>query len=130
MEMIKFKYKEKKISIEVEECKNIFSRTLGLMFRRKSKPLLFIFKNKNRRAIHSFFCVPFIVIWFDGTKNFSKKNSGASKTKSFEGEKIIDIKYVRPWRMHIKPQKKFDKFLEIPVGNKEFKPFSDEFRKV
>ncbi len=125
-----FKYRGKKISLDVEECRSIIQKTRGLMFRKKSKPLLFIFKYPNRSAIHSFFCVPFIAIWFDDTKNFSKKNFGVSKTKSFEDNKIVDIKYVKPWRNYIRPRNKFNKFLEIPIGNREFKLFSDELRKV
>src|SRR3989338_7180348 len=36
--------KGKKFSIEVEECRSVFQKARGLMFRKKSKPLLFIFK--------------------------------------------------------------------------------------
>ncbi len=106
-----FNYKGKRILLDVEECISIFQKARGLMFRKKSKPLLFIFYKKNRSAIHSYFCVPFVAIWFDN-------------------KKIIDVKYVRPWRTYIKPKNKFNKFLEIPVGNKEFGLFSDEFRKI
>lgn len=111
--MVKFNfiYKKKKISIDVNECRSIFSKARGLMFKKKSKPLLFVYDYKTSEAIHSFFCLPFVAIWLDD-------------------EKIIDIKYVKPWRIYIKPSKKFDKLLEIPVGNKEFKMFLDGIRKV
>lgn len=66
------------------------------MFSFNEMPLLFIFKTKKRRAIHSFFCVPFYAIWFN------------------ENE-IIDEKFVKPWRISIKPKEKFDKLLEIPL---------------
>jgi uncharacterized membrane protein (UPF0127 family) len=103
----RFTYKSKKINLEVEKCDNIFSQARGLMFRKKSKPLLFIFKNKKRRAIHSFFCMPFIAIWFDD-------------------EKIIGIKKVRPWKFSIKPRFRFNKLLELPSNDVTFKESLDE----
>lgn len=111
MDNFSFNCKGKKYSIDVKKCENIFSRMTGLMFRKKSPLLLFIFEKPVNISIHSFFCIPFIAIWFHKGK-------------------IIDKKFIKPWKMNIKPQKKFDKLLEIPVGNKEFKLFSDEFRKV
>jgi len=110
MASFSFNHKGKKICIDVEECKTVLQKTHGLMFKKKSKPLLFIFGKKTSEGIHSFFCVPFIAIWFFN-------------------DKIIDIKYVRPWRFYVRPYGKFDKLLEIPVGNKEFKLFIDE-RKI
>jgi len=102
-----FTYKNKKFSLEVEECNNIFSQARGLMFKKNSKPLLFVFKNKKRRAIHSFFCMPFIAAWFD------------------EG-KIVDVKLVNSWRFLIKPKYRFNRLLEIPSNNVTFKEFIDE----
>lgn len=101
------KIKIKGKSIEVKICDDILSQARGLMFKKKSKPLLFIFKNKKRRAIHSFFCVPFIAIWFDD-------------------KKIIEIRNVKPWVFSIKPKAKFDKLLEIPSNDVTFKEFLDE----
>jgi len=103
----KFKYKNKKYSIDVNLCRDIFSQAKGLMFRKKSKPLLFIFKNKKRRAIHSFFCLPFIAIWFDG-------------------ERIIEVRRVMPWKISVKPKEKFNRLLEIPSNDVTFKEFLDE----
>jgi len=102
-----FIYKKKRFSLDVDKCEDIFSQASGLMFKKNSKPLLFIFKNKKTRAIHSFFCVPFIAIWFDE-------------------EKIIEIKNVNPWVFSIKPKDKFNKLLEIPSNNVTFKEFIDE----
>lgn len=96
-----FKYKEKKFSIDVKRCGNIFSKTLGLMFRQKSKPLLFIYKKPTRQGIHSFFCEPFVAIWFDK-------------------EKVIDVKLIEPFRFLIRPPKKFDKILEIHSCDKNY----------
>ena len=101
--MVKFNfiYKNKKFSINVKECKGYFSKMSGLMFRKKSLPLLFIFNKPVRQAIHSFFCVEFVGIWF---------NRG----------KIVDVKHVKPWKFYVIPSGKFDKLLEIPVNNPNF----------
>lgn len=96
-----FKLKGKNFSIDVKECKNIFQKASGLMFRKKSKTLLFVFNKKTSASIHSFFCVDFIGVWFDGRK-------------------VIDVKYVKPWEFYVKPSGKFDKFLEIPFNDKNF----------
>ncbi|MFH1358781.1 MAG: hypothetical protein ABIH37_02755 [archaeon] len=97
----KFKYKEEEVELEVKECKSFFSQAMGLMFRNRSKPLLFVFKNKKIRNIHSFFCKPFYAIWFDE-------------------DKIIDDKFVDSWIFSIGPDKRFNKLLEVPRGCKEF----------
>ena len=102
--IFKFKYKGKNIKLEVRECKNIFSKARGLMFRKKSKPLLFVFKNPTKQSIHSFFCRPFVAVWFYKAK-------------------IIDIKLVKPWKFFIKPRTKFDKLLEIPSNDPAFENF-------
>tara|TARA_Y100000034_G_C6787587_1_gene352400 strand:+ start:562 stop:879 length:318 start_codon:yes stop_codon:yes gene_type:complete len=93
--------------IEVDVCDNVFSQARGLMFKNKSKPLFFIFKNKKKRAIHSFFCKPFIAIWFDDNK-------------------IVDVKVIRNWKFSIKPTEEFNKLLEIPESDVIFKEFLDE----
>ena len=104
--MVKFNfiYKKKKINIDVKECRNFFSKASGLMFRKKSKPLLFIFSRETHEAIHSFFCLPFFAIWF-------------------RGNKIIDVQYVKPWRFYVKSLRKFDKLLEIPMNDNNFCKF-------
>jgi uncharacterized membrane protein (UPF0127 family) len=104
--MIKFSflYHKKKISIDARECRSFLSQGTGLMFRKKSSPLLFIFSRKNRDPIHSFFCVPFVAIWFDD-------------------DKIVDLKYVSPWKISIRPQKNANKLLEIPINDFNFKKF-------
>jgi uncharacterized membrane protein (UPF0127 family) len=71
------------------------------MFRKNSPALLFYFKKDSNDSIHSFFCKKFIAIWF---------NDG----------KIVDVKYVLPWKISVKPGKSFDKLLEVPSTNKYF----------
>jgi len=111
MSRFRFNYKNKNYSLEVKECKNIFSQFLGLMFKKNSKSLLFIFPTLKRLAIHSFFCKPFIAIWFNENK-------------------VIDIKFVKSWRFFVKPDKKFNKLLEIPEFDKNFLLFTDDSRKI
>ena len=105
-----FKYQSKNVKMIIGECNNLISQTRGLMFRKKSLPLLFSFKRPVKMSIHSFFCVPFYAIWF-------------------QNGKIIDEKLVYPWKFSICPKQKFDKLLEIPSNDKFFKIFTDE-RKV
>ena len=98
---------KKTIDIKVKKCQSFLSQAFGLMFRKNSLPLLFIFNKPKKISIHSFFCIPFIVIWFN-------KN------------RIVDVKLVKPWKLSIKPNSEFDKLLEIPSNNKYFKVFLDE----
>ena len=100
----KFDYKGKIFELDVEKCENVFSQCLGLMFGLRKKPLLFIFKKPTRQLIHSFFCRPFVAIWFDG-------------------DRVVDVRLVNEWKCFIRPKSKFDKLLEIPSGNKDFEKF-------
>ena len=106
-----FKYKGKDFEIDVEKCSNFISQIRGLMFRKKSKPLLFIFNKPVRIRIHSFFCKPFAGVWF-------MKN------------KIVDVKIVKPWIFSIRAKEKFDKLLEIPASDKSFSWFIDDYRNI
>jgi len=84
--------------IEAVECRNLFSKARGLMFRENSKPLILKFKKPTRQAIHSFFCKPFKAVWLkDG--------------------KIIDEKIVKPFSLSVKPKKYFTEIVEIPLKN-------------
>ena len=96
-----FNYKGKNFNIDAEECNNYFLRAKGLMFRKKSKPLLFVFGKQTKRAIHSLFCIPFIAVWLDG-------------------DNIIDVKIIKPWKISVFPRGKFDKLLEIPDNDCNF----------
>ena len=55
----------KKKKIQVKICDTIFKKFLGLMFRKNSPPLLFVFNREKKLSIHSLFCKPFIAIWLD-----------------------------------------------------------------
>ena len=96
--------KDKKIIVkDYSICKNIFSKMRGLMFRKKNyaRPLLFIWKNPDKRAIHSFFCRKFLAIWIIKEKN---------KTK------IIDERIIEPFKSCVIPKKKFNLLLEIHLA--------------
>jgi len=113
MTVFKFKINNKKFLVNVRECKNFFSKVRGLMFKKNSIPLLFIFKKPNKSSIHSFFCIPFIAIWL-------------------LDDKIIEIMLIKPSCL-IKPKKTFNKLLEIPKNTKEFSifyKFADDGRKI
>ena len=88
---MKIKFKGK--NLEVEEVKG-FSKFRGLMFKKKSKPLLFIFEKPTRQRIHSFFCRPFYAVWMrDG--------------------KIVEEKLVKPFSFSVRPKKPFTELVEI-----------------
>lgn len=92
------KFKNKKILIEMKKVSFIGKYT-GLMFKPKNTgALLFEFK-KGRKAIHSFFCKPFLAVWL------------------LEG-KIIDFKLIKPNIPYIIPKEDFDKLIEIPFNNR------------
>jgi len=103
----KFKHKGKDFELDVRECRTVVSKSRGLMFKKNSKPLLFIFKSLGKRSIHSFFCLPFFAIWFDG-------------------ERVVDVKLIKSKKISIKPKEKFDKLLEIPSNSEAFSRFTDE----
>jgi uncharacterized membrane protein (UPF0127 family) len=101
---ISFKYKNKRISLEVHKC-NFIKRGVGLMFSRKenAKALLFEFPKPVKMSIHSFFVFfPFLTIWLD------------------DKNKIIEIKKIYPWNPSVFPKEKFKKLIEIPFSRRYF----------
>lgn len=82
--------------IEAEVCDTAWKQARGLMFRKKSKPLLFIFSKPTQQSIHSFFCKPFRAIWLNENK-------------------IIDEKVVKPFSFSVKPRELFTELVEIPL---------------
>lgn len=88
---------------DYEVCSTILSKTRGLMFRIRPKPLLFVWKKPIRTAIHSFFVFQnFVAVWYCRGK-------------------IIDKKIVRPWTFAVTPKVKFDELLEIPIHSSEMR---------
>jgi uncharacterized membrane protein (UPF0127 family) len=111
MAKFNFHYKNKRFYIDVIECKTILQKATGLMFKKKSKALLFFFNKPVNESIHSFFCIPFIAIWFNS-------------------DKIVDVKHISSWKINIKPSEKFDRLLEVPCNDDNFKFILDSYRKV
>ena len=99
-----FYFKNKKLETEEKEAKGIW-RVFGLMFKTKNtKNLLFNFPRRTKMAIHSFFVFfPFLAVWLD------------------EKNEIIEMKIVAPFTPHIKPSKKYNKLIELPLNNKNKK---------
>lgn len=106
-----FIFRGKRCNIKVKECRNFFSKGKGLMFSKNSEPLLFIFNKKTHQSIHSFFCRAFIAIWFNR-------------------DKIIEVRNINRWRFSIRPREKYDKLLEIPINNINYKIILDDMRKI
>lgn len=63
---------KKRVSLVVKECKSLWSKFSGLMFRKKGPALIFIFNREKMLTIHSFFCKPFVAIWLDNQKRITK----------------------------------------------------------
>jgi len=76
-------------------CDTLFKKFMGLMFRKNSPPLLFVFDKNKALLIHSFFCKPFRAIWLDD---------------KFHSTKIVDVKN---WKFNISGRGKY--LLEIPL---------------
>jgi len=55
----------KKKEIGAKLCDTPLKKFSGLMFRKNSPPLLFVFNKYKRFSIHSLFCKPFTAIWLD-----------------------------------------------------------------
>jgi len=85
----------KKKTIEVQLCDTPIKKFMGLMFKKNSPPLLFVFNKNKKLSIHSFFCKPFRAIWLD------EKMHSAS---------FIDVK---KWKPNFSGKGKY--ILEIPV---------------
>ena len=104
----KFKFQGKTCVLkDFQICKTIFSKTIGLMFKKNPENLLFVFEEPVKISIHSFFCrKKFVAIWL------------------LKG-RIIDARIVSPWKVNICPRKKFDKLLELPFNDiKKISQFS------
>ncbi len=91
---------EKK-KIKVKICSTILEKASGLMFKKNSPPLLFVFNKNKIIQIHSFFCKPFKAIWLDDEMHATK---------------IIDVDN---WKLNISGKGKF--LLEIPTSLKNNK---------
>jgi len=85
--------KGKREKIKVRICDTISKKFSGLMFKKNSPPLLFIFNKEKKLSIHSLFCRPFTAIWLDekmhATKVIDVKN--AKFNISGKGKYLLEI---------------------------------------
>ena len=71
----------KKKTIKAKLCDTPAKKFMGLMFKKNSPPLLFVFNKNKKLSIHSFFCKPFRAIWLD---------------EKMQSTKVIDVKKQKP----------------------------------
>ncbi|MFA4952848.1 MAG: DUF192 domain-containing protein [Candidatus Pacearchaeota archaeon] len=94
-------FRGKKTELEAEVCNSPWKKFRGLMFRKEdTDALVFIFKKPTKTSIHSFFCKEFIAVWLD------------------DKNKVIEIRKIKPWKLCIRPKKRFVKLIEIPFNEK------------
>jgi uncharacterized membrane protein (UPF0127 family) len=94
LEIFKFiDEKNHKRTLKVKFCKSIWSKFSGLMFRKNSPPLLFVFKKEQTLSIHSLFCEPFDAIWLDEKKKITKKIRIVSPGLNFsaKGKYLLEV---------------------------------------
>jgi uncharacterized membrane protein (UPF0127 family) len=100
--MIKNISQSKVIVGSLEICNSVFSRGLGLMFRKKlaDKGLVFIFNSERKRSLHNLFVFwPIDVLFLDSQK------------------KVVEVKHnFKPFRFYF-PKKKAQYVIELPSGS-------------
>ncbi len=94
LEEITYTSNGKRKKIKAKIVNSFKGKFRGLMFKKNSPPLLFVFKKEKKLSIHSLFCKPFRAIWLDKNMNVTK---------------IIDDK---GWKLNISGKGKY--ILEIP----------------
>jgi uncharacterized membrane protein (UPF0127 family) len=94
LEEITYSIEGKKKKIKARVVKSFTGKFKGLILKKKSPPLLFVFKKEKKLSIHSLFCKPFRAIWLD---------------KNMKSTKIIDDK---GWKFNLSGRGKY--ILEIP----------------
>jgi uncharacterized membrane protein (UPF0127 family) len=95
LQKITYTLNGRKHSLHAKLCKSLSSKFFGLMFRRESTPLLFVFNKEKNLSIHSFFCRPFKAIWLDDKMNVTKTLT------------------IKKWRANFSGRGKY--LLEIPL---------------
>lgn len=89
----------RRIQIYVEVCDTLWKKFRGLMFRKKSYPLLFTFNKNKKLDIHSFFCVPFRAVWIDDNRNVTREE------------------LIKKWKPHFSGHGKY--LLEVPLSTEK-----------
>ncbi len=102
---ITIEYKGEKLKLDAEDC-NLLQKITGLMFSRREKAriLLFKFRKEQKIKIHSVFVFyPFIAIWLD------------------DKNRVIGINLVKPFKLSISPKQPAFSLVEIPLNKKNKK---------
>ena len=86
------------IAEHAKECKTVLSQGIGLMFRTKIIPLLFILKKPQRITIHSFFMLKTIDVIFLNEK-----------------KEVVDVKTLKSWSWFT-PKERAKYVIEVPKG--------------
>ena len=99
LKTIEYFIEGKKRKLQVKVCDTILKKFLGLMFKKNSPPLLFIFKKTKVFSIHSLFCKPFKAIWLDDKMHATK------------------VIYVKNLRFNISGRGKYLLEISAPLNN-------------
>ena len=100
--VMEISFRGKNLDIPVLEVTG-FGRVRGLMLRslRSAGPLAFVFRRPVRMAIHSLFVrFWFVAIWLD------------------ERGEVMEWRVVRPWRLSVRPRRKYWTLVEVPLSKK------------
>lgn len=108
----RFYFKEKEISLNVKECRSFWSKLSGLMFKKKSMPLLFIFNSDKLLCIHSFFCKPFLAIWVNSKMEITQANKILPWRTNFCGKGRYLVEIIQSDENYLK----MTKILNLPDG--------------
>lgn len=95
LEKITYYVGGKRKTIKAKVLKSVSEKGAGLMFRKNSPPLFFVFDKNKTLSIHSLFCKPFKAIWLD---------------EKMRSTKVIDVK---TWKLNISGHGKY--LLEVPL---------------
>jgi uncharacterized membrane protein (UPF0127 family) len=98
MKKVNFYFGKRKVSIECEVANSSLKRAIGIMFKKKFKPLLFEFGKVQKISIHSFFCQPFIAIFLNSRK------------------RVVQIEKIRPFSLFTSRPAKY--LIEMPISRK------------
>ena len=95
--LIPLTYTDEKGKNKTIKVKHVSISSPGLMFRKRSPPLLFDMGSVQSFAIHSLFCNPFKAIWLDDKKKISK------------------VVVVKRWKLNLRGEGRY--LLEIPINH-------------
>ena len=92
--MIRNKTKSSIIAKEYNRCESVWSKAIGLMFRRKIAPMVFIFDTERRVSLHMFFVFNAIDVLFldDKKKVVEILNEGKKKAQDIAAKTMEEVR--------------------------------------